>query len=142
MTPRAAVALIFGALAAGTTSSSFPLGSGLDLSSLDRSVRPQDDLYRFANGAWLDATQIPPDRVSYGAFAELTDRIEQDLRTIIEGLPGRTPAERNIRGLYASVMNTARVEEVGLAPLNPVLDRIAGIAHTRDVVARFGRMDA
>jgi predicted metalloendopeptidase len=137
----AAAALLVCALAAGTTSSA-PLGSGLDLSSLDRSVRPQDDLYRFANGAWLDATQIPPDRVSYGAFAELTDRIEQDLRTIIEGLPGRTPAERNIRGLYASVMNTARVEELGLAPLKPVLDRIAGIEDARGVAAECGRLSA
>ena len=58
--------------------------SGLDPASFDSSVRPQDDLYRFVNGRWLAITEIPSDRVAYGAFTELTEKAEADLRAIIE----------------------------------------------------------
>ncbi|HEX7416978.1 MAG TPA: hypothetical protein VF315_02900, partial [Steroidobacteraceae bacterium] len=51
-----------------TASAPLPVAkSGLDLAGFDRSVRPQDDFYRFANGNWLASTEIPPDRSSYGA---------------------------------------------------------------------------
>jgi predicted metalloendopeptidase len=63
--------------------------SGLDRSSFDASIRPQDDLYRYVNGGWLARTDIPPDRVSYGAFTELTEKAETDLRAVIEELPTR-----------------------------------------------------
>ena len=50
------------------------LRSGLDPASFDSSIRPQDDLYRFVNGRWLATTEIPADRVAYGAFTELTEK--------------------------------------------------------------------
>ena len=73
------------ACAAALTAASQPaVTSGLDLASLDRTIRPQDDLYRFANGGWLTRTDIPSDRVAYGAFIELADKAESDIRAIIE----------------------------------------------------------
>ena len=90
MTTRRIAALLVLVYAVQGAITPEPLESGLDLSSLDRSVRPQDDLYRFANGGWLQRTEIPPDRVSYGTFPELTDRTELQLREIIENLEGRT----------------------------------------------------
>ena len=62
------------------------LGSGLDLAGFDRSVRPQDDLFRFVNGGWLGATEIPPDRARYGVFDVPTERAEADVRAIAEEL--------------------------------------------------------
>src|SRR5262249_54114952 len=56
------------------------LSSGLDLESLDRTVRPQDDLYRFVAGTWLRDTPIPPDRSNYGAFGMLQDQAYADVR--------------------------------------------------------------
>lgn len=47
------------------------LRSGLDLDGFDRSVRPQDDLYRFAGGTWLAKTEIPADRSNFGTFSKL-----------------------------------------------------------------------
>lgn len=58
--------------------------SGLDVAGFDRTVLPQDDLYRYVNGGWLSRVAMPGDRVSYGAFAEIADRTELDLRQIIE----------------------------------------------------------
>lgn len=48
--------------------------SGLDPSSFDSRVRPQDDLYRFANGKWLDTAVIPADRVSWGTLRNSPSR--------------------------------------------------------------------
>ena len=107
------------------------LKSGLDPSTFDRSVRPQDDLYRFVNGRWLDTTVIPADRVTYGTFAELADRAEHDVRRIIEQLDGRNQPQRQIRDLYASMMNEARVEALGDAPIRDELRRIEAVDSPR-----------
>lgn len=142
MTARAFAALLLCLLASRPAASPEPLKSGLDLSSLDRSVRPQDDLYRFANGAWLQRTAIPDDRVSYGAFIELTDRTELHLRDIIENLAGRNATERKIRDFYASVMDERRIEEIGLATVQPVLQRIEAIDSTKALASECGRLSS
>src|SRR5688572_21358147 len=103
------------------------LKSGLDLSLLDRAVRPQDDLYRFANGGWLDRAQIPVDRVTYGTFAELTEKTENDLRAIIENLKGSSLTEQAIKNLYASALDEATIEARGMTPMRPDLDLIDSI---------------
>ncbi|HZW91129.1 MAG TPA: hypothetical protein VFF12_18765, partial [Myxococcaceae bacterium] len=48
--------------------------SGLEATFIDRSVRPGDDFFRYANGAWLGGTEIPPDRSAWGASGELDER--------------------------------------------------------------------
>jgi putative endopeptidase len=117
--------------------------SGLDLANFDRSVRPQDDLYRFVNGHWLRTTAVPPERVSYGAFAALADKTELDLRTIIEATGASvnrkagSPAQQ-IADLYTSVMDQARIEALGAAPLAPELARIDAIRSGRDLAAEAG----
>jgi predicted metalloendopeptidase len=60
------------------------LRSGLDLAGFDRSVRPQDDLYRFAGGTWLATTEIPADRSNYGTFSKLEDDAIAALRALAE----------------------------------------------------------
>ncbi len=117
--------------------------SGLDLSTLDRTVRPQDDLYRFANGGWLDRTGIPPDRVSYGTFIELADRADQDVRRIIERLDGRlTPDQQRVRALYASMMNEERIEALGAEPIRGELRRIDAIDSAKDLARQAGRLSS
>lgn len=113
------------------------LRSGLDLSSLDRSARPQDDFYRFANGGWLDRTRIPADRVSHGLFTELADRVELDLRRLIESLDGGGE-ERQIRDLYASILNEKRIEARGVEPIREELAGIAALQSVKDLSRRVG----
>src|SRR6202161_91946 len=61
-----------------------PLLSGVDMQYVDRSVRPQDDLYRYLNGKWLDTFQLPPDKGSYGSFTYVYDATLEQLRGIVE----------------------------------------------------------
>ena len=65
--------------------------SGIELSHIKTSVRPQDDLYRHMNGTWIDSAQIPADRSSDGAFYELFQNAEKQVREIIEELGAREP---------------------------------------------------
>jgi putative endopeptidase len=116
--------------------------SGLLLAGYDRQVRAQDDLFRFANGEWLRTTEIPPDRTRYGAFDALTDQCEQRLRTIIEDSGARRGAagspDQQVGDLYASFMDTARLEALGAAPLKESLDRIDALAAPADLIRYFG----
>jgi len=67
--------------------------SGVDTRYVDVSVRPQDDIYRHLNGKWLDTFKIPPDRGVYVSFTEVSDRTDDQLRTLVEGLAAAaTPA--------------------------------------------------
>ncbi len=61
-----------------------PLVSGLDAASFDKTVRPQDDLFRFVNGGWLARTEIPADKPAYGGFFEAFDRSQEQLKVLVE----------------------------------------------------------
>jgi putative endopeptidase len=105
------------------------LVSGLQPNYFDNTVRPQDDLYRHVNGKWLDATEIPADKARYGAFYELTDTAEGQLRDIVDGLAASDVATldedaRKIRDLYASFMDESRLATLGISPLRTELAAI------------------
>jgi len=132
---------------AGTGAQRAPVPSGLEPQWFDRSVRPQDDLYRYSNGGWIDRTPMPDERVTYTASTELVEKVEADLREIIEALsrsadrrPGST--SQQIVDLYASVQDEARLEALGAAPLAPELRAIDAIATPRDLATRAGAMSA
>jgi predicted metalloendopeptidase len=121
-----------------------PLVSGIEISALDKSVRPQDDFFRYVNGTWLDQTAIPPDRPSYGSFEALYDKTESDLRAIVEsaGKAGGAPGSdaRKIGDFYASFMDEPRVESLGLKPLAAELAAIDAIGTRADLARAFARM--
>jgi putative endopeptidase len=114
--------------------------SGLDLRWVDPGTRPQDDLFGHVNGRWLTSHAIPDDRAQDGAFRDLRDRAEEDVRAIVEGardLDG--PEARQIADLYASFMDTAAIEAAGVEPLRPLLAEIAHAADKAELAAVLGR---
>ncbi len=119
-----------------------PPQSGLDLQGYDKSVRPQDDLFRAANGRWLSTTEIPADKSSYGAFHLLADLSDKRARAIIEDLSKKKAkagtVEQKIGDYYAAYMNTAAIDKAGLAPLKPLLDSIAAIRTREQLAAWLG----
>ncbi|MBV8543034.1 MAG: M13 family metallopeptidase [Pseudonocardiales bacterium] len=117
------------------------LGSGLLLSGYDRKVRVQDDLFRFANGQWLRTTAIPADRASYSAFTAVADQADQNLRTIVQDSAARHGAagspDQQIGDFYASFMDTARLDALGITPLKASLDRIDALTSPADLLRYF-----
>jgi putative endopeptidase len=121
--------------------------SGLDLAAFNRSVRPQDDLFAFVNGGWVARTPMPSDRVTYGGVNELADTVEADLRAIIEGLSGGRPPrrgspEQQIADLYTSLMDEARLESLGDAPIRPYLQKIDDASTPREFAAVAGYLSS
>ncbi|MGB8995760.1 MAG: M13 family metallopeptidase [Pseudonocardiaceae bacterium] len=136
-----AMALMWAVTACGGAAPT-TLGSGLLLPGYDRQVRPQDDLFTFANGQWLRTTQIPADKSRYGAFDILADQAQQHLRTIVEDSAARHGAagspDQQIGDFYASFMDTARLDALGAAPLKASLDRIDALTSPADIVRYLG----
>ncbi|MDN5750411.1 MAG: peptidase M13 [Pseudonocardia sp.] len=123
-----------------TSSPTTELRSGLDLQWVDPSIRPQDDLFGHVNGRWLATHEIPEDRSQDGAFRVLRDRAEDDVRTIVEQARGEAGDDaRRIADLYASFMDTARVEAAGVEPLRPLLDEVAAAGDRAALAAVLGR---
>ena len=119
-----------------------PLHSGIDLAGGDASVRPQDDLYRRVNGTWLKTVEMPPDKSYIGLWEGINEKIQGQLREIVEGAGQRNDADaRRIADLYASFMDEAAVERAGLAPLARELAAIDAIASTADLARAIGRLD-
>ncbi len=109
----------------------------------DPAVRPQDDLFRHANGQWLDRTEIPADRRSYGTFSLLGERAEADVKALLEEAAAKsdgTGEGRMIGDFYASLIDLDALERAGLKPLVPELDRIARIKKLSDVATYMGHM--
>ena len=115
--------------------------SGIDLSYLDTDTRPQDDLFGHVNGRWLTDYDIPADRATDGAFRLLADRAEEQVRDLITTAAGapNTDAQR-IGDLYASFMDTERVNAVGLAPLLAELGPVADAATPDALAAVLGAL--
>jgi putative endopeptidase len=105
------------------------LKSGIERNNFDPSVRPQDDLYRNVNGKWLKESTIPGDRPATGAFMDLRDRSEQQVRAIIEdAAKTKDNADaQKISDLYLSFMDEAKANQLGLSPIQVELDAIASI---------------
>jgi predicted metalloendopeptidase len=119
-----------------------PARSGLYLQNFDRSVRPQDDLYRFVNGTWLRDTAIPADRAEFGAFSKLAEDVERQLRVIAEEAaadPTATGERRLLGDFYTSFLDEAAIEAAGVTPLRNELERIAALRTPDDVLAYFAR---
>jgi predicted metalloendopeptidase len=121
-----------------------PLTSGIELTNMDTSVRPQDDFYRYVNGVWLDSTEIPADRTSTGVFMDLRDRAREDVRAIIEEVASRDDLEpgsdeQKVADLYNSFMDVGSLNALGMSPLSDELAAIDAIADKRELVAYFAR---
>ena len=118
--------------------------SGLALDHIDPAVRPQDDLFGHANGAWLARTEIPADRGRYGSFDMLREQAEADVRAIItevaEGSPEPGSVAAKVGDLYASFMDEERIEALGTDPLAADLDRVALVESPADLMRVLGAL--
>ena len=111
---------------------------GFDLAGMDRSIDPGDNFYRFANGGWDAATEIPADRSNYGMFTMLDDLSRSRTRVILEEA-ARTPGTR-IGDFYTSFMDEAAIEAAGIAPLRPMMAEIEALRDRGAWAAQLGQL--
>lgn len=114
---------------ASGTARALVLSSGINLRNMDTRVRPQDDFYRYTNGAWLDNTPVPPDKSRWGSFDELRETALENLHTIVNSIVAQKDKEagseaQKIGDLYESFMDEAQRESLGLKPLQADFARV------------------
>jgi putative endopeptidase len=115
---------------------------GISVDNIDRSVKPGDDFYHYANGAWIKRTEIPPDRVGMDVWTKLSDVGNKRMADLIAEIAKSNPAAgfptRKVADLYNSYMDEATIEAKGLTPLRPHLDAIAAIKDKRELAQALG----
>src|SRR5579863_2411821 len=129
-------------LSASAQSATAPETHGIAVANMDRSVKPGDDFFHYANGDWIKRTKIPPDRARVNVFSELGDlsnkRTADLIREIAKSNPPAGSAARKVADLFSSYMDEDAIEAKGLAPLRPRLDAIAAIADKRQLSRALG----
>ncbi|MCC2955030.1 M13 family peptidase [Massilia sp. IC2-477] len=121
------------------------LSAGIALEYVEPGVRAQDDFFEYLNGKWLKTVEIPADKSSWGAFHKLHDDTQPQLRAIIEKSaatknPRAGSEEQLIGDFFASYMDEARLEKLGISPLKGELAGIAAIKDKAELPAAFARL--
>ncbi len=115
---------------------------GIAVSHMDVSVKPGDDFYHYANGAWIKKTEIPADRGGIGVFTTLSDLSNKRTASLIEDASKSNAApgsgQRKIADLYNSYMDEAGIESKGASPIQPHLAAIAAIRDKKELAFALG----
>ncbi|URD62231.1 M13 family metallopeptidase [Sphingomonas sp. KRR8] len=118
-------------------------GAGIALGSLDKSVKPGDDFYQFANGTWMKQTQIPADRSSVGGFYIADQQRERQTREMLDQILKANPAantnDGRIAAFYKAYLDTNAIDQAGMRPAQADLAAIAGIADKKALATAIGR---
>jgi len=121
-----------------------PYSPSFDVSSMDKSVDPCVDLYRYSCGGWQKRNPIPPDQTSWSVYAKLY----QDNLTFLRGMleqaaqrdEHRNAVTRQIGDFYAACMDEGTVENRGLAAIQPELDGIRQLKSAKELTPLVARL--
>ncbi len=121
------------------------LSSGIDLKSLDTSVKPGDDFYHYAAGGWLKSHPLDAEHVHNGAFTDLQELSQKRIQDIILGFASKPQAQgtlgQKIGSLYNLLMDSVRLNREGWTPVKPTLDKIAAIKNRKEYQLVCAQLD-
>ncbi|WP_298417332.1 M13 family metallopeptidase [uncultured Kordia sp.] len=111
---------------------------GINLEYMDTSVSPKDDFYTYVNGKWMETTEIPEDRTSWGGFGVLRKKTDDDVLAILDeaGKSGKYASDTDQAKalmIYNTMLDTVARNKAGITPLKSALDAIAGIKNITDM---------
>jgi putative endopeptidase len=106
---------------------------------MDKSVKPGDDFYRYANGSWIKNNPVPADKSRWGSFAELAERNNYLIHSILDGARADSSAQlgtpkREVGDFFASAMDTDLLEKLKFEPIKKDLARVDQIKSTDDLI--------
>jgi len=125
--------------------SSLPEGTKfIDTKNIDTTVNPADDFYAYANGAWMKTNSIPASETRWGSFNLLEEFNKKALKGLLEETAAKTGAakgspEQMVGDLYASGMDSAAIEKIGIGAIQPELDKISSITDPASLLNEITR---
>src|SRR3954463_12545453 len=150
MKARAAlvISVLFVAAASAESTGKPQYGAwGFDTEGADLKTKPGDDFFRYANGTWLDRTEIPADKPGYSLRLPMNDLTEQRLHELMEesakkAEPNPTTIEGKVGAFYKSFMDEARIEKAGASGLKELLAEIQAAKTRETLAALMGRQNS
>jgi putative endopeptidase len=120
---------------------------GYDPANLDKTCRPCDDFFQFANGGWLKDNPIPAEYPAWGSFVMLADENQKQLRTILDSATADKSAspgsnEQKIGDFYSSCMDTTAIDAHGDKPLSPLFAQIDQLKDRESISPLIARLHA
>ncbi len=117
------------------------LKSGVNKENMDLTVDPGNDFFQYVNGTWVDNLEIPADKSSYGAFTILRDESQDHVMKIIkssaEGDFADGTDEQKVGDFYRAYMDTDKLNELGISPINADIEKIQAITNYDELAAYF-----
>jgi predicted metalloendopeptidase len=116
-------------------------GIGIDISWMDKAVKPGDDFFSYADGSWVKNTAIPSDRSRIGGFWIADLQREKNTRELFDNIVKSNPTggtDALIANYYKAYLDTDAIDRAGLAPAKADLDGIGKIADKRQLSAAIG----
>lgn len=127
--------------------SAFTFGQtkAFDVDRMDKTVEACTDFFQYANGSWLNETEIPGDQSSWGSFNILAENNREILKAILQEAVAKTDAPKGsdtqlIGDYYFSCMDEAAIEAAGAKPLDPYFSQINSIRNKKDLQNQIARM--
>ena len=111
---------------------------GINVSYMDKNTKPSQNFFRFVNGSWLDKTEIPADRTSWGSFNELIKKTDKDALAILKEASKNPVYKSNTDqgkavNFFKSIVDTVSRDQQGITPLKPYLTKIDKIKNIQDL---------
>ncbi|PXY40095.1 M13 family peptidase [Flavobacterium cheongpyeongense] len=115
-----------------------PKEPGINVSNMKKEISPKDNFFQYVNGTWLDKTEIPSDRTTWGSFNELVKKTDKDAMEILKSASKNPKYKSNTDqgkavNLFATVLDTAGRNKRGIDPLKPYLKKIDAIKNVADL---------
>ena len=130
------MALVAAAAATGTATAQEP-HQAINLSFMDKSVRPQDDFYNYVNGNWMKTVDIPADKARWGSFEELGENTGnatlEILKASLEQSHEKGSDGQKIADLYRSYIDFEARDKAGIAPIEPLMQKVDAIENMDDL---------
>ncbi|MEO6387252.1 MAG: M13 family metallopeptidase [Croceibacterium sp.] len=115
---------------------------GIKTASMDTTAKPGDDWYTYANGGWMKANEIPADRSSIGGFWIAGEQTDKNLGALIADLEKTAPDANTdaarVKAYYDAFLDTATIDKLGMAPVQPELQRIAALTDKTQLAQLLG----
>ncbi|MBZ4035722.1 M13 family metallopeptidase [Flavobacterium sp. 17A] len=115
-----------------------PKEPGINVSYMDTKVSPREDFFKYVNGTWLDKTDIPSDRTTWGSFNELIKRTDKDVMAVLKDASKNPKYKSNTDqgkavNLFNTYLDSVGRNKRGIEPLKPYLKKIDAIKNIADV---------
>jgi putative endopeptidase len=120
---------------------------GFDVADMDKTAKPGDGFFRYANGAWLDTHTIPADKPQVTLRLEMTDRTDARLHAMFEQAAAKaahtpTDLEGKAAAFYKAFMDEARIEKLGASPIAAEFAAVQSAKTRDDLSALMGRANS